>query len=89
MNEKTLRALVEAGAIKRVRIIGNGGCFHIQADTINGAVTASTLRGAVKTWRTLDGAAKWLHSLGLGKAHLDFAQWIPGQKVMKLTPRTR
>lgn len=51
MNEKTLRVLVDAGAVKQVHIIANGGLFHIEADTANGHITASTLKGAVKTWR--------------------------------------
>ena len=49
MNEKTLRALVEAGAVKRVIIIANGACFHVEADTPNGSITASTQNGAIKT----------------------------------------
>jgi len=84
MNEKTLRALVDAGAVKRVRIIANGGLFHIEADTPNGHVTASTIKGAVKTWRSLDTAAKWVHSLGLGAAQINIAKWQPGQKELDL-----
>ena len=84
MNEKTLRALVDAGAIKRVHIIANGGLFHIEADTPNGHITASTLKGGVKTWRSLDAAAKWVRSLGLGAAQLNIARWQPGQKGLGL-----
>lgn len=84
MNEKTLRALVEAGAVKRIRIIANGGLFHIEADTPNGHVTASTLKGSVKTWSSLDTAAKWVRSLGLGAAQIDIAKWQPGQKDLAL-----
>ena len=43
MNRKVLQAMVEAGAIKKVSIIGNGGLFHIEANTPNGAVTALSL----------------------------------------------
>ncbi len=84
MNEKTLRALVDAGAVKCVRIIANGGLFHIEADIPNGHVTASTFKGAVKTWRPLDTAAKWAHSLGLGAAQINIAKWQPGQKGLDL-----
>jgi hypothetical protein len=84
MNEKTLRALVDAGAVKRVPIIANGGLFHIEADTPNGHVTASTLKGAVKTWSSLDTAAKWVRSLGLGTAQVDITKWQPGQKGLGL-----
>lgn len=46
MNEKVLRALVEAGAVKRVRIIANGALFYVEAATATGAMTAQTLKGA-------------------------------------------
>ena len=84
MNEKTLRALVEAGAVKRVRIIGNGAFFHVEADTPNGSVTAFTLKGVVKTWSSLDTAAKWVRSLGIGTAQINIAKWQPGQKGLGL-----
>ena len=64
MNEKMLRALVEAGAIKRIRIIADGAKIHVEADTLNGSVTAMTLKGGIKIWSTLDTAAKWVRSLG-------------------------
>ena len=84
MDEKTLRALVDAGAVKRIRIIANGNAFHIEADTPNGHITASTLKGAVKTWSSLDTAAKWVRSLGLGAAQIDIARWQPRQKGLGL-----
>jgi len=84
MNEKTLRALIEAGAIKRVRIIAEGASIHVEADTPNGSVTASTLKGAVKTWQTMDAAAKWVRALGIGDARLDMTRWQPMQKGLRL-----
>jgi len=84
MNEKTLRALIDAGAIKRIRIIAEGATIHVEADTPNGTVTALTLKGAVKTWSTLDTAAKWVRSLGIGKAQIDVAKWQPGQRGMRI-----
>ena len=84
MNEKTLRALVQAGAIKRSRIVAHGGRFHIEFDTANGTLTASTNREAVKEWVSLDAAARWLRNLGLGSAQLELAQWSPEQKRLGL-----
>ncbi len=84
MNEKTLRALVDAGAVKRVRIVAEGAFFHVEADTPNGSVTAFTLKGAVKTWSSLDTAAKWVRSLGIGAAQINIAKWQPGQKGLGL-----
>ncbi len=84
MNEKTLRALVDAGAVKKIRIIADGARFHVEADTLNGSVTAFTLKGAVKTWSSLDTAAKWVRSLGIGTAQIDVARWQPDQKGLRL-----
>ena len=84
MDEKTMRALVEAGAVKRIHIIANGGTFHVKADTHNGSITASTLKGAIKTWSSIDTAAKWVRSLGIGKAQINITKWQPGQKTLGL-----
>ena len=84
MNEKTLRALVDVGALKRIRIIADGALFHVEADTPNGPVPALTLKGSPKTWRSLDAAAKWVRTLGLGTAQVDLAKWQPSQRGLKL-----
>ena len=84
MNEKTLRALVEAGAVKRVRIVAVGALLHVEADTAAGSVVASTLKGAVKTWGTFDAAAKWVRSLGMGVAHIELAKWRPEQRGLRI-----
>ena len=80
MDEKMLKAMVAAGAIKNVHIIGNGARFHVEAATLNGSVTAETQKGKIKTWVTLDAAAKWVRGLGIGKAHINLAHWQPGQR---------
>jgi hypothetical protein len=82
MDEKTLRALVEAGAVKRIRIIGDGALFHVKAETATGAIPAQTLKGTPKTWRSLDAAAKWVRGLGMGSAQVELARWQPDQKEM-------
>ena len=84
MDEKTLRALVEVGALKHIRIIGDGASFHVEADTPNGPVAALTLKGTPKTWRSLDAAAKWVRTLGLGTAQIDLAKWQPDQRGLAL-----
>lgn len=84
MDEKTLRALIEAGAIGRCRLIGNGSSFHIEFVTPNGSVTACTLKRKVKQWTSLDAAARWLRRLGIGELHVDIARWTPRQKRLPL-----
>jgi hypothetical protein len=82
MHEKMLKALVAAGAVKKIDIIANGSRFHIEARTPNGAVTAETLKGKVKTWVTLDAAAKWVRGLGVGGAHINLTHWQPDQREL-------
>lgn len=80
MIEKTLRALVEAGAIRRARIVAERARFHVEVDTATTTVVASTLKGAPKTWSTLDTAAGWVHNLALGRVQLDVSRWQRKQR---------
>ena len=84
MDEKTLKAMVAAGAIKRIYIIGKGARFHVEANTSNGSITAETGKGKIKTWVTLDAAAKWVRSIGMGTARVNLAYWQPGQREMPI-----
>ena len=84
MNEKTLRALIEAGAVKRVRIIADGARFYVEAVTATNTVVASTTKGLPKTWSSLDASAKWMRSLGIGTAQLDVSRWAPAQRSLAL-----
>jgi len=84
MDEKMMKALVAAGAIKKISIVGNGARFHIEANTPNGSVTAETRQGKVKTWVTLDAAAKWVRGLGIGTANINLARWQPGQRGLQI-----
>ena len=82
MDEKTIRLLVENGAIKQVNIIGNGGLLHVDVVTLTGKHTATTLKGRLKTWSNINSAAKWVRSLGIGVVQLNIEQWQPEQKVL-------
>jgi hypothetical protein len=84
MDERMMKALVAAGAIKRIDIIGNGARFHVEANTPNGAITAETRKGKIKTWVTLDAAAKWVRSIGIGSANVNLAHWQPGQRELQI-----
>lgn len=84
MNEKTLRALVNAGAVRRVRIIADGARFHVEADTATGTLIAATEKGAPRTFGSLDATARWMHRLGLGIAQLDVSRWQPQQRGLTL-----
>ena len=84
MDEKTTRALVEAGAVKKVLIIANGAAIHVNVVTQNDTLTITTTKGAIKTWVTLDSSARWVKNLGIGKAQLEISRWLPGQRGMVL-----
>ncbi len=65
VNEKTIKALVEAGAIKKVLIIADGAAIHVEIVTQGGSITATTNKGSIKTWATLDASAKWIRRIGI------------------------
>jgi|TARA_Y100000310_G_C20670617_1_gene810061 hypothetical protein len=84
MNKNVIQILVEEGAVKKVKIVADGAAFHVDVVTNTGSTTATTLAGSIKTWATLDSAARWVRSLGLGKAQLELTNWQPGQKALNL-----
>ena len=84
MNEKTIRALVEASAVKNVQIIADGAAIHVIIVTQNGSITATTNRGSIKTWVTIDASVKWIKGLGIGKTQLEISDWLPGQRGLSL-----
>ena len=82
VDERLLKAMVAAGAIKNIRIIATGAKFHVEARTPNGPVTAETRKGKVRTWATLDAAARWVRNLGIGDASINLAHWQPSQREL-------
>lgn len=84
MDERMLRAMVAAGAIRNINIIASGSRFHIEAKTPNGPITAETQKGKVRTWVTLDAAARWVRGLGVGAAHINLAHWQPNQRELSV-----
>ncbi len=79
MNRKTLKALIEAGAIKKVRVIGERSYFYVEIVTQAGPSIVNTLRGKLKTWSTLDATVKWMHSHGIGSCQAELGKWQHGQ----------
>ena len=84
MNEKILRALVETGAVKKIKITAEGSTIYVEALAGSEVTTAKTTKGKLKTWSTIDSAAKWVRSLGIGQVQLDMAKWQPEQKKFML-----
>ena len=80
-----LKGLVDAGAIKAVNIIANGSLVHAEVVTLSGdKKVITTQTGTIKTWATIDSAAKWLKTLGLGTMKLEVGKWMPNQKGLLL-----
>ena len=84
MNEKIIRALVDAGAVKKTKILAESSIIYVEAYTGSEATTAKTVKGKLKMWSTLDSAAKWVQTLGVGQIQLDVARWQPEQKTLKV-----
>ena len=80
MNEKILRALIEAGAIKKVKVIAEGSIIFVEAHAGSDFTAAETVKGKLKTWSTLESAVKWVRSLGVGQMQIDVSNWQPDQK---------
>lgn len=84
MNEKTVRALIEAGAVKKVILIANGASIHVDIVTQSGTTTATTNKGSVKTWASIDSSAKWIKAMGVGQVQLNIVHWLPYQKGLNV-----
>jgi hypothetical protein len=81
MNEKSIKLLVENGVVKKAYITSTGSKFHIEFETERDRVISETTTGAIKTWSSIDSAAKWLKRLGIGQAELQISRWEPNQKT--------
>jgi len=76
--------MVDAAEVKRACIIANGSRFHVEVDAPGRSFTIETGKGAVRTWTSIDSAAKWLRGVGIGQVVLELAHWSPGQKALEL-----
>ena len=84
MDIKSLKVLIEAGAIKKIHVIGDGSHCQMEIVTQTGSSIVKTLKGRLKTWSTLDAAAKWIHSMGIGSLQVELEKWQPGQRGLRL-----
>jgi len=84
MNEKVVRALVEAGAVKQVRIVAAQATIHVEIQTAGGTSVAQTHKGKPKTWSSIQSAAKWVRSIGVAEARLDLRHWTPDQRGLSI-----
>jgi hypothetical protein len=85
VDKKTMLALADANAIRKVLITANGSLLYIRVMTPTGEHNVQTNAGRLKTWSTLDACARWLHTVGIGKIQMDIAKWHPHQRGMELS----
>jgi len=84
MNEREFKLLLEANAVKQLRIIASGAFFHVEVKTHGADKVLLTGRGEVRHWSTLDACAKWLRKHGIGQATIQIEQWQPQQRMLGL-----
>ena len=84
MDEKTLRTLVEAAAVKRARVVASGDSFRVEIDSAGRSFAVQTGKGSLRTWRSLDATAKWLRGVGIAQCVVDTVDWHPGQRALPL-----
>lgn len=86
-----LRAAAAAGGLAGVTLKGQGGSFFIDIATRSG--TSARLAKARTTQPRLFGtpaaALTVLRGIGIVSAHIDIADWTPGQKDMTRSRRNR
>ncbi|HIG79932.1 MAG TPA: hypothetical protein EYG50_01665 [Cycloclasticus sp.] len=85
LDGKTIRLLLQSGVIKKVIIIADSAIIYVEYVLKNGDTgVAYTTSGKLKRWATIDGAVKWLRTLGFAKAELVFQGWQPKQSTLDL-----
>lgn len=82
------RALVDAGGVQSVTLSGDGGGFHIRAETRRGTdAILTTQRGQPRCFRSVDRSLKLLREMGVREARIDTRRWDPDQ--LELTKKSR
>ena len=84
MNERDLKLLLEANAVKAIGIIGQGCRFHVEVKIQSQSKIVMTGRGEIRQWSTIDSCAKWLRKHGIGQATIQIDQWQPEQQSLML-----
>ena len=80
LKRPALQALIEAGAVRKMRLVAQGASFHAEVETASGVQVAATGRGHPRQWRSLDSAARWARDLGMGEVNVNLSQWTPAQR---------
>ncbi|MBQ0789200.1 MAG: hypothetical protein KBT50_01175 [Cycloclasticus sp.] len=85
LDGKTLSLLQHSGALKAVEIVADGSIIYVRFTLKNSSdAVAFTTSGKLKRWVTIDAAVKWLKTLGIGQAKIEFLYWLPKQMSLRV-----
>ena len=72
------RALAREGKLKSIAIIGEDGCFYIQAQTSQGSVLLKRTRSEERReFRSMTKLLSLMHELDISNASIDIHHWRP------------
>ena len=76
------RTTLDTGGILSVRLVGQGGAFHVQAETRRGAVVLTKARSTqLREFRSIQKATEMLAGLGVREFSVDTNAWHPEQSA--------
>jgi hypothetical protein len=82
------RTTLETGGILSVSLVGQGGTFHVQAETRRGdAVLTKSRSTTMREFRNLQRAVLMLRELGVSEFAIDTKNWRPEQADIGRTSR--
>lgn len=82
------RALTESGGIIGVTLRGEGGAFHIEAETLRGEAILVPQRGNnPRRFTDPRRALTLLREIGIGEARIDARNWHPEQAELEKSAR--
>jgi len=85
LDGKTIKLLQQSGVIKSITVVAEQSIIYVRYQLKNGETgVAHTTLGNIKQWSTIDASVKWLQTLGIGNANLNFSMWKSKQKMLKL-----
>lgn len=78
LNLEQFRIATETGGILSVSIVGEGGAFHIEAETRGGNIALAKSRGNLRReFRDATKALTLLREIGIREAKVDTRNWRP------------
>ena len=76
------RTTLATGGILSVRLVGQGGAFHVQAETRRGAALLTKARSTqLREFRSIQKATEMLSELGVREFSVDTKDWHPEQSA--------